>query len=149
MLLHVFLVSNCLPLFLIAVRERGFSILSIVFYKRHACFYVISMAYFRKYTQAFSETFSKNLQNRKKHNWKINRLMELEKYLDSRNISQKEFASMLGVSIGSISKYIAARQLPRLDIAYYIEKTTKGNVSMLDLLQFWEKHKSTHDRDKD
>jgi DNA-binding transcriptional regulator YdaS (Cro superfamily) len=67
--------------------------------------------------------------------------MDLEKYLESRNLGKKEFATMIGVSAATISNYIHFRRKPTLDIANRIMKATKGKVTIEDLLAYWEAKK--------
>jgi len=67
--------------------------------------------------------------------------MDLKYYLDSRNISRKEFAEMVGVDASTISNYIHFRRKPTLEIGRMIEKVTKGKVTIDDLLVHWETKK--------
>lgn len=64
--------------------------------------------------------------------------MDLKLYLDSRNLTHKEFARMLDISPSTLSNYVCWRRKPALDIARRIEKVTKGKVSIDDLLAYWE-----------
>lgn len=65
--------------------------------------------------------------------------MDLKTYLESRNFTHKEFAAMIGVRPSTISNYICYRRKPTLEIGRLIEKTTKGKVTIDDLLDYWEK----------
>ena len=60
--------------------------------------------------------------------------MDLSEYLESRNISKKEFADMCGISPGAVSNYCAKKRIPNLSIAMRIKEVTKGKVSLHDLL---------------
>jgi predicted transcriptional regulator len=68
--------------------------------------------------------------------------VKLELYLESRNIGRKEFAEMIGVCPATISNYIHFKRKPTLKIGRMIEKITKGNVLIDDLLEFWEEKKN-------
>lgn len=46
---------------------------------------------------------------------------------------------MIGVRPSTISNYICYRRKPTLEIGRLIEKTTKGKVTIDDLLDYWEK----------
>lgn len=60
--------------------------------------------------------------------------MEIKQYLDSRNISQKEFAELMGISEAAVSHYYNRRRTPHLEIAMRIVGFTKGKVDYKDLL---------------
>lgn len=61
-------------------------------------------------------------------------LHKLEKYLSEIDLSQRKFAKKIGTSPNNITKLIKGRGLPSLKMAYLIEKTTHGEVSMKDWL---------------
>ena len=71
--------------------------------------------------------------------------MDLKTYLELKNISQKEFAEMIGVRASTISNYICKRRFPTLKIGAKIEKATRGNVSITDLLGCKEKNDGKKD----
>lgn len=60
--------------------------------------------------------------------------MDLKMYLESRNIENKEFADMVGISPGAVSNYKNGIRTPTLAIAIKIKDVTKGKVSIHDLL---------------
>lgn len=64
--------------------------------------------------------------------------MDLKKYLESRNLSRKEFAEMVGVSVYTISSYITWARKPSMETGRMIEKVTKGKVTIDDLLSYWK-----------
>ena len=61
--------------------------------------------------------------------------MDLSLYLESRNISKKEFALMVGVSPGAISNYCSRMRIPTLEIALKIVEKTNKHVTLKDLLK--------------
>lgn len=63
--------------------------------------------------------------------------MDLKTYLESRNITRREFAKMLGVSACTISNYICWKRKPTLEIGRMIEKITNKKVTIDDLLAYW------------
>jgi transcriptional regulator with XRE-family HTH domain len=77
----------------------------------------------------------------KKPLFSARRKMELRIYLESRRLSIKEFAKMIGVHANTLSNYLAYRRLPTLEIGRAIEKATKGKVTIDDLLACWEEKK--------
>ena len=54
-------------------------------------------------------------------------MMTLTQYLDAENITQAQFAQMVGTSQGTVSKLCAGRR-PRWDLAARIERATSGSV---------------------
>lgn len=60
--------------------------------------------------------------------------VKLELYLESRNISRKEFAEMVGITRQAVDNYCSKRRMPTLDIAVKIVKLTKEKVGFLDLI---------------
>lgn len=61
--------------------------------------------------------------------------MKLATYLDINNLTQKEFADMVGITETSIANYIHRRRVPATHIAGKIEKVTKGKVTLHDFLE--------------
>lgn len=61
--------------------------------------------------------------------------MDLGDYLESRNISEKEFAEMIGVTGTSVAQYLRGGRIPKLKTALLIEKVTKGKVKIADLIK--------------
>ena len=61
--------------------------------------------------------------------------MDLKSYLESRRISSKEFAEMIGVCANSISNYVLYKRLPTLEIGRSIEKATKGKVTIDEMIE--------------
>lgn len=56
-------------------------------------------------------------------------LMEkLATYIDSRNISQREFSRLLEVDPSIVSRLVRGQMRPSLDLAVRIEKLTKGHI---------------------
>ena len=60
--------------------------------------------------------------------------MKLRDYLESRNLSSKEFAKLVGISAASVDNYLAGRRTPTLKIARKIEEITHGRVRCMDLV---------------
>lgn len=67
--------------------------------------------------------------------------MDLKLYLESRNLTVKEFAIMIDVHPATISNYLNWNRKPNLEIGRRIEKVTKGKVTIDDLLAYWEAKK--------
>lgn len=57
--------------------------------------------------------------------------MQLKKYLESREISPREFADKVGVTKQAISRYLRGR-VPRQDVVMKINKITRGEVGPND-----------------
>jgi predicted transcriptional regulator len=70
--------------------------------------------------------------------------MDLGTYIESRNISQKEFADMLGVRASTVSNYICGRRLPNSRIGRGIEKLTKNKVTIDDMIKKFEEGKKKY-----
>lgn len=68
--------------------------------------------------------------------------MDLKLYLDSRNLTLKEFARLIDVHPATISNYLNWNRKPTLEIANRIFKATKGKVTHEDLMAYWEAKKS-------
>ena len=68
--------------------------------------------------------------------------MDLKDYLDSRNISIKEFSDMIKVSANAVSNYLHKRRAPTLKIALKIQEVTKNRVTFQDLLTGWKGRKN-------
>jgi DNA-binding XRE family transcriptional regulator len=64
--------------------------------------------------------------------------MDLKEYLETKGISNKDFAKSLGVHPNTITNYIHWHKKPDLTIALLIEKQTKGIVTIKDLYYYWE-----------
>jgi len=61
-----------------------------------------------------------------------------KKVLESRNLSRKEFAEMVGViSVHDLKLHHLARK-PSMETGRMIEKVTKGKVTIDDLLSYWK-----------
>lgn len=61
--------------------------------------------------------------------------MDLKEYLDSRNFEYKEFAAMIGISVGALSNYMHKRREPRPLIRRKIIEATNNKVKAEDLLK--------------
>lgn len=64
--------------------------------------------------------------------------MDLKTYLQSRRISNKEFAELIDVAPCSVSNYICKKRKPALEIAIRIEKATNGKVTVEELFTWWK-----------
>jgi DNA-binding transcriptional regulator YdaS (Cro superfamily) len=73
--------------------------------------------------------------------------MDLKNYLDSRNISNREFADMLDISENAVRNYREGLRQTPLHIALRIRKATKGKVSIHDLLlkRYWDPNDDKED----
>jgi len=60
--------------------------------------------------------------------------MKLKTYLESKNVTQREFAERLGAHYMSIYKICAGRRRPSPELAAKIEDETDGQVSRLESL---------------
>lgn len=58
--------------------------------------------------------------------------MKLAQYLDTKGISQTEFASRIGVTQVAVSRYVSGDRTPSLRLILRIEKVTKGAVKPKD-----------------
>jgi transcriptional regulator with XRE-family HTH domain len=58
----------------------------------------------------------------------VMRMEKLATYLDSRNISQREFSRLLEVDPSIVSRLVRGQMRPSLDLAVRIEKLTKGHI---------------------
>lgn len=67
--------------------------------------------------------------------------MNLREYLDKREISQSEFADMIGVTKQAVSKYLSGERSPKTPVAMKIQKITHGNVSMEELMEYFQNKK--------
>jgi transcriptional regulator with XRE-family HTH domain len=65
--------------------------------------------------------------------------MELKDYLESRYLSRKEFAKLVGVNTATITNYIQGHRIPILAIALKIQEVTNGKVSVQDLVKIRRK----------
>lgn len=72
--------------------------------------------------------------------------MNIPDYLDWSNTSRAEFAKELGVSLSTITHYIAGTRIPNLSIGRKIEKITKGKVTIDELLEYAKKKRVQNDR---
>jgi transcriptional regulator with XRE-family HTH domain len=63
--------------------------------------------------------------------------MDLREYLESRRLTQAEFARMVRITPVTLSYYLFGRRKPLLEIAMRIEKATNGKVTMQDMLDNW------------
>jgi len=64
--------------------------------------------------------------------------MDLELFLESRHITKKEFAAMIGVTPKTISNYICRKRHPTLEIGRIIEIVTKYKVTIDDMIAHWK-----------
>lgn len=58
----------------------------------------------------------------------------LASYLDRKKMTYKEFAALCGVSPSYLCRIATGERVPRIDVMRKIEKATKGDVSMKDML---------------
>jgi len=73
--------------------------------------------------------------------------MDLNRYMESRNITTKEMAKMLNISPSTLNNYLAGRRVPTLEVAVKIEEITRGNVRPKDLMTFfWELDRLDEDK---
>ena len=61
--------------------------------------------------------------------------MDLEKYLQDRNIQKKDFAKLIGVSKTYLSLVMGKKRNPSIRVARLIIKETKGLVNVSDLFR--------------
>ena len=61
--------------------------------------------------------------------------MDLEKYLQDRNIQKKDFAKLIGVSKTYLSLVMSKKRNPSIRVARLIIKETKGLVNVSDLFR--------------
>jgi transcriptional regulator with XRE-family HTH domain len=55
--------------------------------------------------------------------------MKLQIYLEEASITQEQFASSLGVTQASVSRWVQGKKLPRPDAMRRISEATSGKVS--------------------
>ena len=67
--------------------------------------------------------------------------MWLKDYLESRQLTYKEFAKMIGVHVTTISNYINFKRTPALWVALRIEEMTKGKVTVEDMYTYRQENK--------
>ena len=72
--------------------------------------------------------------------------MQLSKYMESRDISAKEMASLLDISITSMNNYLAGRSMTPLDVAIEVKFITKGRVTPEDLLEEYRSNSGVMER---
>ena len=60
--------------------------------------------------------------------------MNLKDYLDIKSITRTRFASLVDVSQSHISNIILGKKKPSIDLVKKITRATKGEVSIVDLL---------------
>jgi transcriptional regulator with XRE-family HTH domain len=67
--------------------------------------------------------------------------MDLRKYLDEMNMTQKEFAKKIGCETSHLNNYVNRKTAPSLSRAIIIYLVTSGQVNMIDMLSEKEKIK--------
>lgn len=65
--------------------------------------------------------------------------MDLRTYLESRNMTLKEFSAMIKINEGAMNHYIHGRRKFPLKVAYDVINATSGRVTLEDLLLMQEK----------
>lgn len=70
-----------------------------------------------------------------KCNIKREKSMKLKQYLKDNYIQQKALVDKLGISATHANALVHERTTPTLEIAYAIEKFTKGKVTVYDWLR--------------
>jgi len=60
--------------------------------------------------------------------------MTVSEYIDKKNYSLKDFADLIGVSVGIVRLWECRGASPRLIHALRINKLTKGRVKMSEML---------------
>lgn len=82
---------------------------------------------------------------------KVN-MRKLIEFLDKNNLSQAQFAKIIGTSNYTLSNIIRNLRRPTLELAYSIEKNTFGKVKMKDWLLIayscHDKADDSHDENK-
>ena len=66
--------------------------------------------------------------------------------MESRDISAKEMASLLDISITSMNNYLAGRRMTPLDVAIEVKFITKGRVTPEDLLEEYRSNSGVMER---
>ena len=61
--------------------------------------------------------------------------MDLKTYLETHNISYREFGEIIGVDHSQVSRWIRGQRLPSLPMAVAIEKATQQQVMPLDFVR--------------
>lgn len=64
-------------------------------------------------------------------NWYVGG-MKLETYLKTKPMTHTEFASLIGTTQVSVSRYVSGERRPSIEMIDKIEKATKGKVKMRD-----------------
>ena len=64
--------------------------------------------------------------------------MDLKTYLEIKNISASDFATLIGVSAAAIRYYLTGKRKPELRIAGLIQVATMGRVKLEDMIKTWE-----------
>jgi transcriptional regulator with XRE-family HTH domain len=64
--------------------------------------------------------------------------MDIGAYLKKYKMTQKELAEKSGISPSAIQHYVSGLRLPTLPAAIKIVEATKGEVSYLDLIRYWD-----------
>lgn len=60
--------------------------------------------------------------------------MTINEFIKKQGITKEIFAKFVGVSISSVYKYCSGERAPSLMVASKIQKMTKGQVTIKDLL---------------
>lgn len=60
--------------------------------------------------------------------------MELQEYLKKRNLTTEQFAKLIAVSQGAVSRYATGKRFPSRDILRRIDAATKGKVRANDFV---------------
>lgn len=58
--------------------------------------------------------------------------MKLETYLKTKAISHAEFASLIGTTQTSVTRYVNGKRRPSIEMIDMIDRITKGKVKMRD-----------------
>lgn len=61
-------------------------------------------------------------------------MTKLKTYIENNGINQTWMAKKIGIAPNSLSRIATGKAIPSLQVAYRIEKITKGEVKMVDLL---------------
>ena len=59
-------------------------------------------------------------------------MSNLSTYLSEAGISQRDFAEIIGVDKGTVSRLVAGKMTPRLELAAKIQAVTGGAVKAVD-----------------
>lgn len=65
-------------------------------------------------------------------------MSDLKTWREQRDINQADFAKRIGTSIASVSRIETGEQWPGADLAAAIERETKGEVTVADILKTYQ-----------